>query len=866
MNLRSTYILFGGVIAVLVVFVLVLTFGSRSNSEDYLFPELHPKGKSEQAADVAKTINKVEIEHLQPSGQTLLFERTPSGWSLAKPYPGAVDSGAIDRLVNSLVNARIDKKSEAPPKNETGLDSPSAAVSLITSDKTYRVMIGFIGIGGDARAYVATGDRPDKSLAIHRSTINELLRPDAPAGPAGEAIKSIAEFRPQSLLAGGAPNPWDTVQRIDLKEKGKEIELKKDNAGGWTFQKPGNFGSADLEGVPQGPAIDNIVGVKPLLTRLAGFRIPKADDVIEGVTDFAQYGLAPGQETLRIELDGAKHEVLLVGKKLDPKSDKDFVRLEGEEYVVKMDDKPFEPIRKLLNDPKQMRDRNLTNISPFAVDAVDIKLNGDKPFELRKLGDPAQWRLFEGGDAFDNANSAAVQQLLTALTMPRTIKDFPETSAADKELGLDPPAAVIDIWTEGIIKEVKKVDQKPDEKKASEEKKPDDKKVDEEKKADQDKASAKKAADEKKMEAEKTSEDKKPAPIKRPTLKGEPTVRLALGKIDKDIVYVRRTVGVVSNLLALPSAMLATASKPMAQYLDLVLPSFDRSKVTKLTFNRGDARYEIERTGTDAAAGAWKIVKPADLGERKPAGDKIEQILTNLMSMSAESVFARKATPEELARFGLKIPLLEATVTLKDAKEPLVYQFGKESDDKQNVYFKIGGSERVYLVLKSRLAIIENGDLIDTTIWRIDASKIRGIKISGWKSLTGGMPLTLDLLRKSGTEWSVKDQADYAVDASKTEPLALALANVQAVRFTRLKGGPAPEDKLDAQADTLTLEVTIEGEKEPHTLTLGAEVKEGMTDCFAATSNKAPGAVFLVPKAPFAEIRKNGRGFFQKAK
>src|SRR5262249_22881834 len=152
---------------------------------------------------------------------------------------------------------------------------------------------------------------------------------------------------------------------------GRELDLKKDVTG-WTFAKPNNFGSADLEGLPAGPAVDNIAGVKPLLKQLSGLRIPKSEDVVEGVSDFTPYGLEPGNESKRIELDEARPEVLLVGKRVDPKSDKVFVRLEGEQFVVKIEDKPFEPIRKLLENPKVMRDRNLTSIAAFAVDAIDI--------------------------------------------------------------------------------------------------------------------------------------------------------------------------------------------------------------------------------------------------------------------------------------------------------------------------------------------------------------------------------------------------------------------------------------------------------------------------------------------------------------
>jgi hypothetical protein len=849
MNLRNTYLLFAAVVVVLVVCILVLEFGPRGDGDDYLFPEFHDKSKTEKTEETAKTIDKVEIERLQPAADTILFERSGTTWVMKKPYPAKIDSALIDRLVDSLISARLDKKSPVPPKSQDGLDTPSAAITLMRGNKSYRIILGNSGLGSDGRVFAVTGEHPNRPIAFRRNVLSEILQSEAVGGSVGASLKSITEFRPQNLLADGSPIPWDAVQRIDIKDPGHEIELKKEAAGGWLFLKPQNFGSADLEGDPEGPAMENIAGVKPLLTRLVGLRMPKKEDVIEGESNFDQYGLAAGKESLRIELDDPNPDVLLIGKKVDPKGDQVFARIEGERFVVKIDAKPFEPIHRLLESPKAMRDRNLTNITQVSVDAIDIKIGGEKPVELWKVGEPAQWRIFEGGDAYENANNSAVQQLLSALTMPRNIKDFPDTSAGDKALGLDPPAVTIDIWSDGIIKDVKK-----DEKKADEQKKTDDKK-----------STESKAADEKK-ESDNKKEAPKPAVIKRPTLKGEPTIRLAFGKKDKDIVYVRRTTGIVSMVVALPQATLEMATQPLTHYMDLILPSFERSQAIKIAFNRGDGQYVIEKIGGDTSPGGWKITQPTDLSERNLSSDRIEQIVTGIVTLSANSVIARKATADELTRFGLRPPKLELTVTLKDVKEPRVYQFGNETDDKQQVYFKFGDSDRVYLVSKALPDQIKTGELIDLTIWRLDPSKMKEIKITGWKSLTGGMPLTLDLIRKSEKEWSVKDQADYVVDAGKADALAGSLANLRAIRFLKYKGGPAPDNKLDLQADAITIDITVDGEKDPYTLTLGAEVKEGMAEFFAASSNKAPGAVFLVLKAPFAEIRKGGRGYLQKAK
>src|SRR5262249_34296969 len=308
------------------------------------------------------------------------------------------------------------------------------------------------------------------------------------------------------------------------------------------------------------------------------------------------------------------------------------------------------------------------------------------------------------------------------------------------------------------------------------------------------------------------------------------------------------------------------ATRPLTAYLDLVLPSFERDKVARLTFNRGPVKYELSKAGGDPASEIWNIAQPPDLAGRTADSGKIEQIVSALQTLTATSVLARKATDAELERYGLKTPKTEATVTLKDVKEPKVYQFGNEADDKKNLYFRFGGNDKVYLVEKALLDPLFIGEVIDPTIWRIDATKIRGMKLTGWKSLTGGMPLTLDLVRKSATEWSVKDQADYAVDAVKAEAFAAALALVRTDRFVKSKGGPAPEHKLDAKDDALVIEVTVDGEKDPYVLTVGAETKENNTEYYFASSNKTPGAVFLVFRERFSDARKSGRGYFQKSK
>jgi hypothetical protein len=824
MNLRNTYILFGAVIVVLAVFVLVLTFGSRGEGDDFLLAELRGKAKGDELGEVKKSIDRVEIERLSPAAEPLLFEREGTHWVLKRPYIAQVDGTAVDHLVAALIDARVEKKGPTPSKGDAGLDPPSAAVTLMKGDKSYRILFGQMSLAGGGRVYAATGDKPDRVLVLRRGAIEDLLRAGSQnLGTVGEAVRSVSDFRSPNLLVEGSMNPWNTTQRIVLMAGSKEVILRKDSAGGWSFDKPQGYGAADLEGSADQPAMQTIAGVRPLLSALAGLRMPPPDDVIEGAANLADYGLTGGKEEMRIEVgrDDGGSETLLIGKKADPAGAKVYATLARERIVMKLDAKAFEPIRQVIDNPSALRDRTLTQITPFSVDAIDVKFAGEPTFELRRFANSPQWRLFEGSDAYENASIIAINELLNKLTERRNIRDFPDTSAGDKALGLDPPAVQIDLWVGGIIQPEKTEEPKP-------------------------------------------GEPKKEEPIKRPSLRGEPTLRLSIGKKDKDIVYVRRATGIVSMVVALPESVLPMATRPLTAYLDLVLPSFDRNAVTKIGFNRGAVKYEIDKGTSEAAP--WAIAQPPDLAGRPADPAKIDQIVASLGTLGATSVVARKATPAELDRFGLKTPKTTATVTLKDVKEAKVYEFGNDSEDKAHLYFRFGGSDRVYLVEKARLDPILSDEIIDPTIWKVDAAKIRGIKLIGWASLGGGKTLTLDLLRKTPSDWSVKDQADYAVDILKAESFATSLALVRSDRFVKSKGGPGPEHKLDLKDDALQIEVTVEGEKEPYVLTVGGELKENNTDYSFASSSKVPGAVFLVFRDRFDPLRKGGRGYFQKAK
>ena len=371
--------------------------------------------------------------------------------------------------------------------------------------------------------------------------------------------------------------------------------------------------------------------------------------------------------------------------------------------------------------------------------------------------------------------------------------------------------------------------------------------------------------DEKSKDEKKEAKEEKKAPAKRPTLKGEPGVRLKFGKKDKDIVYVRRQLGTFSAVVAVPDTLLPIVTRKYVDYLDLTLPSFVPMQAVKLSFNRGPVKYELEKDKGDATGNTWKIVQPADQAGRTADAFKVQQILGTLSSLQVKRVFARKASEEELIRWGLKPPRIEATVTLQDGGEPFAVQFGNESEDKQDgkpsVYVKMAGKDTVYLVDKHAADVLLQGAIQDTTIFRVDPAKVQSIKLTGWKDAVHDAT-TLEFIRKGAAEWSVKDKPDYKVDAQKLEEFLQGLALVRTEGFVSQKGEPKPEYGLEVKDRALAIELTLEGEKTPITLTVGALEKDGKT--YYATSNKAPGSVFLVFKERFEEVRKSPEYFLKK--
>lgn len=850
MNFKTTYVFFGILVALLGVAALTLLTGPKPGTEGLLLSNL-------KSADVtADKVTRVTVERTQPTETKLVFVRDGKQWKLEKPYPAKLDSQQVDRVVGDLLNARTETKGTdlTGGLSQVGLDHPSMTVTLDTDGgRSATVYLGNVTIGSadTSLVYVTSTENPKSPAALKRSSLGGLFKTDATnANTAGDLLKSVTDFRSKDLLLEDAFTPADVVSAIKLKSDKGEVVLKKSSGGGWEFEKPDKFGEADTDGdiaFSAGGTETPPSGVKPLLTAIKNIRGVSNEDFIENVTDFAQYGLEPGKEAARIEIvrtpkgggEGTVNEVLLIGKKED-KGDRVFVRPAGENVVVKVQDNLIEPVRKTIEKPSNLRNRSFAPASVMQADGIDIQVGNDPPVELRKLGEPSAWRLFDAQGNATNANTGAVTLLLSELSGRRLVKEFPDPSSSDAVLGLDKPAATVTIWVGGIVPEEKK-EEKKDEAKDKAKDEPKDKAKDTAKDKDNSKDAAK---------ADTKPEEKKEPTIKKPNMQAEPTVKLLFGKRDKDLLYVRRIAGKTTADLAVPDSLLAKVTRGRIDYVDPTLPSFTPDQAEKLTLNRGAETFVIEKVVKEGAkASTWEVKKPDNYSGRTADEAKVDQIVRELSSLRADRLWAEMPTDKELERAGLKPTKVEVTVGLKDDKDkPRVYQFGAETDDKTGVYAKQGGRDLVFVARKSIVDTLQQGDLLDPTVFRLDLSKVQGMKLTGWKDVVG-TEMTLDMERKGTNNWSMKGTSTFKLSAPQAESFLSGLTYVRADKFVVFKSGPKPEHKLTPAEGALRVEITVDGEKEPIMLSIGAPDADGKS--FYAQSNKLPGDVFLLPKDKF---------------
>lgn len=835
MNFKTTYILFGTLVVVLGVFAATQLLGVKKPGQlsDFVLPSLNQGAK---AGTNPEDFDAVEIARLRPQEEKLLFVKRAGGWEMEKPYRLHANRTEVDNLIRQVMGARRERIELDGGLKGFELDSPTAVVTLKKGgEREWKINLGrqSPGEASAALVYVTSSDRPKEPMAVKRAALNTLF-------------ETVNDFRSKDLLEANALN----TTFVSLQQPKKEsVVLEKNPDESWRFEKPA-FGEADKEGeTTPGTAaareqVKPITGVRDLLETIGGLQVATDGDFGGADTsdaDLAKFGLDKDNPAyLRIEIKrtpgplgpGAAEakepiqDALLVGnlvaadkddKKAGDQIPKRYVRLASEKAVAKVAAKNLDAIAKIAANPSVLRNRDLVRVNESDVDAIDIK-NASGLLKIR--GNPAKRKLYAGTGKPRGADDPAVSGLLKALTRKRQVKDFPDP-AKEAEMGFDKPeAVVVSLWVHGIQEDQDKKEEKKDDQKAA--------------------------------DAEPKLKDDKPA------------VKLTFGKEDKDGVFVRREIGDKKMLLTVPKDLLTLVSRGRLAYLDKTIPSFsaEKTEVTGVVLDRGGEVFDIEKPEESGSA-AWKLKAPAALAGRNADPIQLDRIINELRGLRPFKLAAENAM--DLDKYGLKKPQLKGTLKVKNKEdkqtEDWVYLFGKETEDKTGIYAKQEKHDLIFVVGPEVLVPLR-GELQDPTVFRVDLNKLKEMKLSGWKKeLTFTFNLILE--RQGPKMWTPKTPEDFDLDPLAADRFAGQLAGLRAERIIVRQKGPQPEHKLGDKDATLRIELTVEGEKSPLTLTIGAlDAKE---KAYYAQSSTMPGDVFLLSQTQFESVLAGPKYFSKKA-
>jgi hypothetical protein len=768
MNFRLTAALFAAIF-ILGAVLLTLSLIDDKAVPDTLVEELAT------AAVKAEEVEKVEIERPGQPGKIVMV-RTGEKWEMLEPVKATADRFAVEAVVSALFRAKPTHTAELTGNLQRhGLEPPSLRVTLSAKGKSSTVNVGETTLGGGKGIAFVTTSARKRPIAVPRSALDSLLRESNASGPAGNNAKWTSDFRAKAVFSMDARKVAE-VTGIKLTNKNKTLELTRPGEE-WTFVSPANWGAADGVGDPN-PAATGFTGVSPMLTALIAMQVQSPDDFIETPGDLKQYGLEPGNpDMVRVELKPKEGpaEVVYIGKQIPSQppaqgvpaapSTKWFVKIDGEPSVIRANAGKLEGLVGVVTDPNPIRDRTLLAFEKTRIDAIDLTFGG-QTLKLRKTGGVPQWKLYGTPNDPTLVDPKLIEAMLNVLGERRTIRDFPPT--IDPNFSAAELKVEVKLWADGV-----EADPKADAK-------------------------------------------------AEPKLKGNPFA-LQIGRQEGDKFFVRRTLPSgakgdftlperipMSGPVPVSVELLPTLKKDRLALLDTSLPSFSPFGVSKVTITNGPAVTEVDKADDPASplAGKWTFAKPDAKKGRTADGDTIQvELLAMLSRLAATRFIAETPTDAQLAGWGLdpKGPRMKVVVGMKtgEADKERVYSIGNDTGD-GFVYARMEGKPAVFVVPKLVFDKLASTDLRDRTVARFDKTKVKGLRVRGWKE--AGPEMLVREFEKKGTEWVAKGSG-YTADGVKINSLLAVLDGLKAK--TLVPGLPRPEHRFPPETES-GFEITIE--------------------------------------------------------
>lgn len=708
MNIRSTAFLF--CLSLLMLWLFGLTLASKKTSSELglILPTL--KSVPDEGIESMSML----FREKDRSKDLQFFQVQPGVWVFGKNKI-RVDSVSLTNILKELREAAKNDEEKVP--SDTGLDHPRITVTI--KPIRGKALIVKIGNRSSEKAivpvvYVSTSDL-DKPVAVAQASLDSLF------------FTNENKFRTQSPFQF---KDAGVVRRIDIKrdadparkeDKKAELEIKKQDDL-WKIVVPAGLGYADFDGQkPPAPRLDKldepkedeepraVGGVKLLIASIKDLKVedinkdflPASDNI-----DLPEHGLEENNPRLRIEVssvndkDEKKDEVLLIGKKVRDE-DKYYARVAGDLGVFKLSAKKVEAILKTVNDPRELRSKDILFVDSKKIDLIRLTRGKDE-YLLGHPGENKDWFL-RGQGRTSRANRAAVDTLLRNIESKREIVEFAADSATDASLGLDKAGFSVALYVDAKPKEEEK---KPEAKKDEKKETPfasaadtleldgkdgsaetafvggsprsiaanDSKLVKAELAGDKVKFTqiGDAEAEEKTVEftIEGGKDGKESAKIKI-VVRKKPDTILWFGNTEKKKIDGKeKEVMAVKRLLADGTEHRFYLTKELCDkiipdniyltYLSNQVPNFPTEEVASLAIEQGKKKVEMVRI----SGNKWIFEKAAS-GENMADNSKVGQIIDRIVRMTVGK-WQQKVEARDMGKFGLDAPTLKVTMIARE--------------------------------------------------------------------------------------------------------------------------------------------------------------------------------------------------------
>lgn len=268
--------------------------------------------------------------------------------------------------------------------------------------------------------------------------------------------------------------------------------------------------------------------------------------------------------------------------------------------------------------------------------------------------------------------------------------------------------------------------------------------------------------------------------------------------------------------VVLSSWVFDDANRPLDEFRDKKLLSFDKDNVTKLALIYPNEQVVCEREGKDE----WRLVKPI---KTEADGSAINALLDNLSTLQARQFIIERPKKSQLVKYRLDKPDFQVQVWLKGREKPLMVAVGKQHEtDKTRHYARTSRFPAIVLIddfdlknirktaadLRSKRVLVFEKDDVERLVLRYNGTEIE--------------------LRRYGrgeeTRWRMLKPVKTSADSWRVDDILWALDGAQAEGFI-----DNPKSLADYGLDKPQLELQLweKGRKQPKTVWLSVKDNAG---------------------------------------